>query len=334
MLDVSALLEVRYLTKHYPVRTGLGRRQFARAVDGVDLTVQAAETVGLVGESGCGKTTLARCVLRIIEPTSGVVLFDGEDLLKLSRPALRARRRELSIVYQNPYTSLSPRLAVRDLVGEPLITHTDLRGRALTDRVVESLEAVGLAAAQLTRRAHELSGGQAQRVAIARALALRPKLVVLDEPTSALDVSVQAQILNLLVNLRSSLGLAYLFISHNLAVVQHLADRNAVMYLGQIVETGLVEAIFANPRHPYTLALLASTPVPNPDRQPPAIALEGNVPSAVTLPSGCRFHPRCPWAQDQCRVEVPALRAMGEGHLAACHYAEMIQSLQLPDHSA
>lgn len=324
MPDSLPLLAVRSLVKHYPVRTGLLARQWARAVDGVDLTVNAGETVGLVGESGCGKTTLARCVLRIVEPTSGEVVFDGGDLLRLDRPTLRARRRELAIVYQNPYTSLSPRLRVRDLVGEPIVTHTALRGKALTDRVVESLEAVGLSAAHLGRRAHQLSGGQAQRVAIARALALNPKLVVLDEPTSALDVSVQAQILNLLVGLQASLGLAYLFISHNLDVVQYVAHRIVVMYLGQVVESGPSERLFVAPRHPYTMALLASTPVPDPDFVKSPIALEGSVPSAVSPPSGCRFHPRCPWAQRRCREEAPSLRPMGEGHLAACHFAQEI----------
>ncbi|MBI3762565.1 MAG: ATP-binding cassette domain-containing protein [Chloroflexi bacterium] len=318
------LLELHSLVKHYPVRAGWLTRQWARAVDGVDLTVSAGETVGLVGESGCGKTTLARCVLRIVEPTSGEVIFDGDDLLRLDPVLLRARRRELAIVYQNPYTSLSPRLRVRDLVGEPLVTHTKMRGKALTDRVAEDLEAVGLSAAHLGRRARELSGGQAQRVAIARALALRPRLVVLDEPTSSLDVSVQAQILNLLVGLQRSLGLTYLFISHNLDVVQHVADRIAVMYLGQIVELGPVETIFAAPKHPYTLALLASTPVPDPDRRKPAVALEGGVPSSISPPSGCRFHPRCPWAQARCREEAPALRPMGQGHIAACHFAESV----------
>jgi oligopeptide/dipeptide ABC transporter ATP-binding protein len=316
------LLDIRSLVKHYPVRAGLLTRQWARAVDGVDLTVMAGETMGLVGETGCGKTTLARCVLRIVEATSGQVIFEGEDMLKLDRSALRVKRRDLAIVYQNPYLSLSPRLRVRDLVGEPLVTHTDARGRALSDRVVQNLEAVGLSAAHLARRASQLSGGQAQRVAIARALALRPKLIVLDEPTSALDVSVQAQILNLLVALQASLALTYLFISHNLDVVQHLADRIAVMYLGRVVELGPAPAIFAAPRHPYTLALLASTPVPDPARRKPTIALEGGVPSPVSPPSGCRFHPRCPWAQARCREEEPALRPMAEGHTAACHFAD------------
>ncbi len=324
MPESAPLLEIRSLVKHYLVRTGLLSRRWALAVDGVDLTLTAGETVGLVGESGCGKTTLARCILRIVEPTAGQIIFDGDDLLQLDRRALRAKRRELAIVYQNPYLSLSPRLRVRDLVGEPLLTHAEWRGRALTDRVVEALEAVGLSAAHLRRRAHELSGGQAQRVAIARALVLRPKLVVLDEPTSALDVSVQAQILNLLVRLQSSLGLSYLFISHNLDVVQHLVHRIAVMYLGQIVELGPAEVVLAAPRHPYTLALLASTPAPDPEQRRPLIALEGSVPNSLSPPPGCRFHPRCPWAQARCREEMPALRPMGEGHVAACHFAETI----------
>ncbi|MBM4424304.1 MAG: ABC transporter ATP-binding protein [Chloroflexi bacterium] len=313
------LLEVRSLVKQFPVSTGLFSRRWAQAVDHVDLTVNAGETIGVVGESGCGKTTLVRCLLRIIEPTSGQVIFEGDDLLGLDQPSLRAKRRDMAIVYQNPYLSLSPRLAVRDLIGEPLLTHTSLRGRALIDRVVENLEAVGLSADHLNKRARELSGGQAQRVAIARALALRPKLIVLDEPTSALDVSVQAQVLNLLVKLRAEFGLTYLFISHNLDVVQHLADRIAVMYLGRIVEFGEAEKLFRRAHHPYTMALLASTPEPDPDIKESSVALEGSVPSLLAPPSGCHFHPRCPWAQDRCRAESPALR-VEEGRLARCHF--------------
>lgn len=318
------LLEVRALVKHFPVRGPAFSRRWARAVDGVDLEVNAGETLGLVGESGCGKTTLVRAILRIVEPTAGEVLFDGVNLLRLDRAALRAKRKELAIVYQNPFLSLSPRLSVHDLIAEPLVTHTDLRGQALTGRVLEGLEAVGLSAEHLWKRARQLSGGQAQRVAVARALALRPKLIVLDEPTSSLDVSVQAQVLNLLDRLRTQFGLTYLFISHNLGVVQHLADRIVVMYLGRIVEAGPNDVIFAAPRHPYTLALLAATPTPDPGQDAPAIALEGGVPSPVSPPSGCHFHPRCPWAVDRCRTESPALRQLGPGHQAACHLAESI----------
>ncbi|MBL8096111.1 MAG: ATP-binding cassette domain-containing protein [Anaerolineales bacterium] len=318
------LLEVRGLSKAFAIRAGGFTRHWARVVDDVSFSLNAGETLGLVGESGCGKTTLARCILRIAEPTAGEIVFDGTDLVKLSRGALRARRSELAIVYQNPYLSLSPRLSVHDLVAEPLVTHTPLRGAALTARVIELLQAVGLSADDLRKRARQLSGGQAQRVAIARALALRPKLIVLDEPTSALDVSVQAQVLNLLVKLQRDYGLTYLFISHNLDVVQHMADRILVMYLGRVAESGPSAAVFSMPRHPYTLALLAATPEPDPTRPAPDIALEGNVPSPLGPPTGCRFHPRCSWAQDRCKAETPALRSMRAGHLSACHFAEAL----------
>jgi oligopeptide/dipeptide ABC transporter ATP-binding protein len=324
------LLEVRGLSKAFPIRSGAFKRQWARVVDDVSFDLNAGETLGLVGESGCGKTTLARCILRITEPTAGAIVFDGKDLAKLDSRALRASRSELAIVYQNPYLSLSPRLSVHDLVAEPLVTHSPLRGEALTRRVVELLKAVGLSSDDLRKRARQLSGGQAQRVAIARALALRPKLIVLDEPTSALDVSVQAQVLNLLVRLQREYGLTYLFISHNLDVVQHMADRLLVMYLGRVAETGPTEAVFRAPKHPYTLALLAATPEPDPDRPAPTIALEGNVPSPLNPPPGCRFHPRCPWAQERCRVETPALRSMADGHFSACHLAEALPPLTGP----
>lgn len=318
------LLDVRGLSKAFPIRSGAFKRQWARVVDDVSFELNSGETLGLVGESGCGKTTLARCILRITEPTAGAIVFDGKDLAKLDRRALRASRSDLAIVYQNPYLSLSPRLSVHDLVAEPLVTHSPMRGEALTRRVIELLEAVGLSSDDLRKRARQLSGGQAQRVAIARALALRPKLIVLDEPTSALDVSVQAQVLNLLARLQREYGLTYLFISHNLDVVQHMADRLLVMYLGRVAEMGPTAQIFNAPRHPYTLALLAATPEPDPDRPTPTITLEGNVPSPLTPPTGCRFHPRCPWAQERCKVESPALRQMANGHVSACHFAETL----------
>ncbi len=316
------LLEIYSLAKYFPVRTGLFSRHQVKAVDNVDLKVNQGETIGIVGESGCGKTTFARCVLRIIEPTSGEVIFDGDDLLRLDQASLRVKRREMAIVYQNPYLSLSPRLAVRDLVAEPLITHTPLIGHALIDRVVENLEAVGLSDNHLDKRARELSGGQAQRVAIARSLALRPKLIVLDEPTSALDVSVQAQVLNLLVKLRAELGLTYLFISHNLDVVQHLADRIAVMYLGRVVELGAADKIFGQPSHPYTMALLASTLNLDPERKAATVVLEGSAPALTAPPNGCHFYPRCPWAEQLCRNEMPALRLHEDGGLVRCHFGK------------
>lgn len=315
-----ALLDVRSLVKHYPVRVGLFSRRQAKAVDDVNLTVNHGETIGIVGESGSGKTTLARCILRMIEPTSGEVIFDGVDLLKLGQSSLRTKRRELAVVYQNPYLSLSPRLAVRDLVGEPLVTHTSLRGDALNDRVVENLEAVGLSADYLNKRSRQLSGGQAQRVAIARALVLRPKLIVLDEPTSALDVSVQAQVLNLLVKLRTELGFTYLFISHNLDVVQHLADRVAVMYLGKVVEVGTTDQVFSRASHPYTMALLAATPELHPDRKASLVTVQGSVPSLTAPPTGCHYHPRCQWAVERCRHEMPALRLDEDRRAVRCHF--------------
>ena len=318
------LIEVHGLTKHFVERGGLlrRRRQIIRALDGVDLTVRRQETLGIVGESGCGKSTLARCILRLIEPTAGQVLFEGEDLLTLDRKALNRRRRDMQIVFQNPYASLNPRMNVLNLVGEPLRTHTDLRGQALADRVVELLERVGLSAGHLYRYPHEFSGGQLQRIAIARALALNPKFVVLDEPTSALDVSVQAQILNLLQDLQTEFGLTYLFISHDLSVVQHISDRIAVMYLGKVVETSTTDAIFYNAHHPYTEALISSTPALSPEQRRQRIILPGTVPSPANPPSGCPFHPRCPKAIDVCSQVPPPTVEVEDGHLAVCHLLE------------
>lgn len=314
------LVQARRLTKYYVLRGGwLGRRQVVRALHWVDVSVYPGETFGVVGESGCGKTTLGRCLLRLVEPTFGEVFFRGENLLQMDRQTLRQRRRYFQMVFQNPYLSLNPRMNVLNLVGEPLVTHTDLRGRALAERVVALLERVGLSGEHLYRYPHEFSGGQLQRVAIARALALNPLFVVLDEPTSALDVSVQAQILNLLQELQAELGLTYLFISHDLSVVQHVGDRIAVMYLGQVVEVGTTEGIFYDGRHPYTQALVSSTPIPDPRARRSRQVLPGSVPSPLAPPPGCSFHPRCAQALPLCATEEPRLLDVGDGHLVACH---------------
>jgi len=275
--------------------------------------------LGIVGESGCGKTTLGRCLLRLIEPTGGRILFEGVNLLSLRRREMRHRRRDMQMVFQNPFSSLNPRLNVFNLVSEPLRTHTNLRGKALVERVLELLALVGLKEEHLYRYPHEFSGGQCQRIAVARALALNPKLIVLDEPTSALDVSVQAQILNLLQELQREFGLTYLLISHDLSVVQHISDRIAVMYLGKIVELSTTEEVFGQAHHPYTIALLSSTPIPDPDARRKRIILEGGVPSPINPPPGCRFHPRCPKVNSICSRLEPELVDIGGGHLVACH---------------
>jgi len=318
---LAILVEVRELTKYFAQRRGLFglRAQPVRAVDGVNLAVKRQETLGVVGESGCGKTTLGRCILRLIEPTGGEVLFEGVNILTLDSTEMRQRRRDMQMVYQNPFSSLDPRFNVLRLVSEPLRTHTDLRGEALAARVMDLLERVGLERGHLYRYPHEFSGGQCQRIAVARALALNPKLLVLDEPTSALDVSVQAQILNLLQELQREFSLTYLFISHDLSVVQHISDRIAVMYLDKVVELSTSEAIFGRALHPYTEALLSSTPVPDPDAERRRIILEGGVPSPINPPSGCRFHPRCPKAMPLCSQVEPELIDVGDGHLVACH---------------
>lgn len=327
------LVQARKLSKYFTLREGLfgRRRQIMRALDGVDLTVNARETVGVVGESGCGKTTLGRCLLRLIEPTSGQVLFRGEDLLKLDRGTLRRRRRDFHMVFQNPYSSLNPRMNVFSLVSEPLRTHTDLQGQALTDRVIELLEQVGLAGEHLYRYPHEFSGGQLQRIAVARALATNPSFLVLDEPTSALDVSVQAQIINLLQALQARFGLTYLFISHDLSVVQHISDRIVVMYLGKVVESSTTHAIFYEAQHPYTQALISSTPVLDPQSRQQRIILPGNVPSPANPPAGCPFHPRCPRRIAICSQVEPPLIEIRAGHWAACHLVGQTSNVSSDD---
>jgi oligopeptide transport system ATP-binding protein len=324
----EAVLQVEGLVKHYHVR---GRGQVVRAVDGVSLSIGPGEVLGLVGESGSGKSTIGKCVLRLTEPTAGSVHLGDRDITHLSRRALRPLRRDVHMVFQDPYSSLNPRFTVGQIVAEPLRRHGVARGAEATERVRQMLERVGLGAEMRTRRPHELSGGQRQRVGLARALVLEPKLVVADEPVSALDVSVQASVLNLVADLQRDMGFSCLFITHDLSVVEFLADRIAVMYLGQIVETGPTKKIFAEPQHPYTQALLSAAPEPDPVRQRARtrVVLTGEVPSPVDPPAGCRFHTRCPVAVDTCRTVEPALTGVREADRpVACH---LVTSSEIPD---
>jgi oligopeptide transport system ATP-binding protein len=325
MTEKQVLLKVENLYKHFPIKKGIifSRQTGAvHAVDGISFNIYNGETLGLVGESGCGKSTTGRTILQLYRPTSGSVFFEGDDLAKLKGENLRRKRRDLQMIFQDPYASLNPRMTVGQIIGEPMEIHGTYKGAAQTKRVQDLLQLVGLNGAFANRYPHEFSGGQRQRIGVARALALEPKLIVCDEPISALDVSIQAQVVNLLEDLQSTLGLTYLFIAHDLSMVRHISDRIAVMYLGIIVELADRNELYANPRHPYTQALLSAVPYPDPfvEEKRKRIILEGDVPSPVNPPSGCRFRTRCQYAKEICAEEKPAFREISKDHFVACHF--------------
>jgi peptide/nickel transport system ATP-binding protein/oligopeptide transport system ATP-binding protein len=323
---MNALLSVRDLRKSFVLSGDVpgGKSQTLKAVDGISFELQPGETLGLVGESGCGKSTTGKCLLRLIEPDSGEVLFRGKDILPLPPRAMRPLRRDMQMIFQDPYASLNPRMRVVDIVGEPLVIHGLAKGRELQQEVVRLLDTVGLKPEHLYRYPHEFSGGQRQRIGIARALAVRPDLVVADEPVSALDLSVQAQVINLLRDVQQQFELTYLFIAHDLSVVEHISDRVAVMYLGRIVELATAVELYRQPRHPYGEALLNAVPVPDPTVRRERKPIKGEIPSPIHPPSGCHFHPRCPYAREICSHDSPALLDKGAGHLAACHFSEEV----------
>jgi peptide/nickel transport system ATP-binding protein/oligopeptide transport system ATP-binding protein len=318
------LIQIKNLVTYFPVRSGLLQRTVAwvQAVDDVSFTIHAGETLGLVGESGCGKTTVGRSILRLVEPTSGSVLFDGKDVLALRRKELKNLRRDMQIIFQDPYASLDPRVPIGESVMEGLNIHKIGSRRERRDLMIETLRKVGLEDYHARRYPHEFSGGQRQRIGIARALALRPRFIICDEPVSALDVSIQSQVLNILKDLQADFNLTYLFIAHNLSVVEHISERVAVMYLGKIVEVTTRDTLFKMPLHPYTQALMSAIPVADPTLKRQRTILKGDVPSPLHPPSGCRFHPRCPVAKENCSVDEPLMREIRPGHQVACHYAE------------
>ncbi|WP_432822196.1 ABC transporter ATP-binding protein [Trichloromonas sp.] len=317
------LLEVRDLSKSFHSDSGGlgGAKRRLQAVDQVSFGLRKGETLGLVGESGCGKSTTGRLILRLLEADSGQVLFQGQDVLQLSQRQMRPLRREIQMIFQDPYSSLNPRMKVGDIVGEPLQIHSLARGSQLKDEVIRLMGTVGLTEEHYHRYPHEFSGGQRQRIGIARALAVRPSLIIADEPVSALDLSIQAQVVNLLQDIQKEFGLTYLFVAHDLSVIEHISDRVAVMYLGRIVELSDAEELYRAPRHPYSEALLNAVPIPDPARKRTRVPLKGEVPSALNPPSGCHFHPRCPYAREICSTRRPPLEDIGNGHLAACHFS-------------
>jgi len=318
----TPLLEVKHLKKHFPIKGGVFSKTigYVYAVDDINFTLGKGETLGLVGESGCGKSTTGRTILRLIEPTDGAIYFEGQDITTLDKSAMRALRREMQIIFQDPYASLNPRMTVGSIIGEPLEIHKIAKGSEKEERVASLLQKVGLRAEDMRKYPHEFSGGQRQRIGIARALALNPKLIVCDEPVSALDVSIQAQVINLLEDLQTEFGLSYLFIAHNLNVVEHISDRVAVMYLGQIVELASDEELYKNPQHPYTEALLSAVPIPDPTVKKKRIILEGDVPSPINPPKGCHFHTRCMYKDKICEEVEPEFKDIGGGHWVACHF--------------
>jgi oligopeptide transport system ATP-binding protein len=325
------LLEVKDLKKYFPIKGGILSKTIGhvQAVDGISFSLLPGETVGLVGESGCGKSTAARAILRLIEPSAGQVFFEGQDILQLGKRPMRSLRRQMQIIFQDPYASLNPRMTVASIVGEPLEIHKIAKGREKEEKVASILEKVGLRPEHMRRYPHEFSGGQRQRIGIARALALNPKLIIGDEPVSALDVSIQAQVINLLEDLQQEFNLTYLIIAHDLSVVEHISDRVAVMYLGKIVEMSTDRELYQNPSHPYTEALLSAVPRPDPTIKKQRIILPGDVPSPINPPSGCRFHTRCLYAKADCKTVEPQLQDIGGGHYVACHYWQEVQAKRL-----
>ncbi|MFR4986442.1 MAG: ABC transporter ATP-binding protein [Lachnospirales bacterium] len=315
------LLEVKNLVKHYPIKAGVLQKTVGkvRSVDGVSFSIERGKTFGLVGESGCGKTTIGRTLIRLVEPTSGQAFLNGQDIFSLNKKDLKALRPKLQMIFQDPYSSLNPRMPVGEIIGEAVREHNLVEKDRLKDYILQIMEECGLRRYYIDRYPHEFSGGQRQRICIARALALRPELVIADEPVSALDVSIQAQVINLMKDLQTKNGLTYLFISHDLSVVEYLADTVGVMYLGSLVELATKEQIFSNPKHPYTQALLSAVPIPDPDKKMNRIILEGDIPSASNPPKGCKFHTRCPNCMDICKEQAPVWKDYGNGHYTACH---------------